>query len=206
MTEQRAARQRRADGEESRREVLDAAAAVAGERGYEGTSIAAVSARCGLPVSSIYRHFKDKDELIAAVIERSFHTWLATVTLPDEVADTSKDRVVELARDVAGALLEAPGFLRLGLMLALERHPEDPSARTVFLQLRGTAHRHFADIVREVEPSLDEHAVQLLTTYAVAATDGLFIAKEVGGDSVDLVRLFELHARAIFDAAAHLTG
>ncbi|SOD89368.1 transcriptional regulator, TetR family [Streptomyces sp. Ag109_G2-15] len=71
---------------ESRQRILDAAAEIAGERGYEGTSIAAVSAKCGLPASSIYWHFENKDNLIAAVIERSFETWLAEVELPDEGA------------------------------------------------------------------------------------------------------------------------
>ena len=69
-------RQRCADGELSRVRILDAATEIAAERGYEGTSIAAVSAKCGLPASSIYWHFKDKDDLIAAVIERSFQNWL----------------------------------------------------------------------------------------------------------------------------------
>ena len=69
-------RRTRANGEESRRRILDAAAEVAGERGYEGTSIALVSEKCGLPASSIYWHFENKDDLIAAVIERSFDIWL----------------------------------------------------------------------------------------------------------------------------------
>ena len=69
-------RRRRADGEISRTRILDAATEIASERGYEGTSIGAVSTKCGLPASSIYWHFKDKDDLLAAVIERSFGTWL----------------------------------------------------------------------------------------------------------------------------------
>ncbi|OOK81536.1 bacterial regulatory s, tetR family protein [Mycobacterium kansasii] len=68
-------RRGRADGELSRARILDAATEIAAERGYEGTSIALVSAKCGLPASSIYWHFKDKDDLIAAVIERSFGAW-----------------------------------------------------------------------------------------------------------------------------------
>ena len=58
-----AARRRRANGEESRQRILDAAAEIAGERGYDGTSIALVSERSGLPASSIYWHFEDKDAL-----------------------------------------------------------------------------------------------------------------------------------------------
>ena len=59
------ARRKRADGELSRERILDAATEIAAERGYEGTSIGAVSKKCGLPASSIYWHFKDKDDLIA---------------------------------------------------------------------------------------------------------------------------------------------
>ena len=44
----------------------------------------------------------------------------------------------------------------------------------------------------------------LLTTYAIAGADGLFIAKEVGGDSVDLIKLFDLHTGLIFESAVRL--
>ena len=88
---------KRANGVESRQRILDAAVEIAGERGYEGTSIAAVSAKCGLPASSIYWHFQDKDDLIAAVIERSFETWLAAVELPSEDTGTPLERVTAMA-------------------------------------------------------------------------------------------------------------
>ena len=38
-------RRKRAHGEDSRQRILDAAAQIAGERGYDGTSIALVSER-----------------------------------------------------------------------------------------------------------------------------------------------------------------
>jgi AcrR family transcriptional regulator len=206
MSEQRRERRRRADGEESRRRILDAAAEVAGERGYDGTSIAHVSAKCGLPASSIYWHFKDKDDLIAAVIERSFTSWLGAVALPGAESGTLDQRVTLMAVQIAKALLEAPDFLRLGLMLALERRPQEPSARAMFLQVRDVARQRLAEVVRTFAPTLDEASVQLLTTYAMAGADGLFVAKEIGGDSVDLVQLFELHGRMLIDAATRLAG
>src|SRR5437899_307165 len=95
MPTEQAPRKRRANGEESRRRILDAAVAVAGERGYDGTSIALVSKKCGLPASSIYWHFTDKDDLIAAVIERSFSRWLSAVSLPEFVS--SRERGTEMA-------------------------------------------------------------------------------------------------------------
>jgi AcrR family transcriptional regulator len=206
VTEDRPARRRRADGEESRRRILDAAVEIAGERGYDGTSIAGVSARCGLPASSIYWHFADKDELIAAVIERSFGRWSAAVTLPDADAGSPAERATAMAVAVAKALLDSPDFLRLGLMLTLERRPEEPAARAVFLRLREVAAGRVADVFRELAPDLPESSVRLLGTYALAGAEGLFVAREIGGDAVDLVALFDLHARTLIDAVARELG
>ena len=58
--------------------------------------------------------------------------------------------------------------------------------------------------MRDIAPELDHENVRLITTYAIAGADGLFIAKEIGGDSVDLIKLFDLHARLVFDAAVKL--
>jgi len=190
-------RRRRANGEESRRRILDAAAEVAGERGYDGTSIAQVSARCGLPASSIYWHFKDKDELIAAVIERSFVEWM-------KAFEVEGDDIVGLVVRIGKALVETPDFLRLGLMLTLERRPQEASARRVFLEVRTKTLARIREMVRAFAPGLGDRGVELLAVYAMAAVDGFFVAVEIGGDSVDLGALFELHGRVLVDAARHL--
>jgi AcrR family transcriptional regulator len=195
-------RRTRANGEQSRERILDAATEVATERGYEGTTISLVSKKSGLPPTSIYWHFADKDDLIAAVIERSFDRWTAALELPGGAM--VQERVADLGAQVAKALLDAPDFLRLGLMLALEHRPVEPRARQMFLQVRDAAFKRFEAIVRDLAPALDEEGVRLLTTYAISGADGLFIAKEVGGDSVDLVKLLDLHARLVFESAAKL--
>ncbi|MFD0059557.1 TetR/AcrR family transcriptional regulator [Streptomyces sp. NPDC056690] len=206
MTRQQEPRRKRANGVESRQRILDAAVEIAGERGYEGTSIAAVSAKCGLPASSIYWHFRDKDDLIAAVIERSFEAWLGAVQLPGEEAGSPRERVTAMAAGIAKSLIEAPDFLRLGLMLALERRPAEPRGRTVFLQVRETARAKVIEVIGELKPELEVNEAQALATYAVAGADGLFVQREILGDSLDLVAMFELHARLLFDAAEGMTA
>ncbi|MFB8079665.1 MULTISPECIES: TetR/AcrR family transcriptional regulator [unclassified Streptomyces] len=206
MTKPQTTRKKRANGVESRQRILDAAVEIAGERGYEGTSIAAVSTKCGLPASSIYWHFKDKDDLIAAVIERSFETWLAAVELPSEETGTPLERVTAMAGIVGKSLIDAPDFLRLGLMLALERRPAETRGRTVFLQVRDIARAKIADMARELVPDLDEDSLHALTTYAVAGADGLFVQREINGDDVDLVAMFELHAQLVYEAATRLAA
>ena len=197
-------RRRRVNGEASRARILDAAAQIATERGYEGTSIARVSAECGLPASSIYWHFKDKDDLIAAVIARSFADWSTAWHIPERGAGL--ERLQVMTTEIARALTSSPDFLRLGLMLALERRPVEASARAMFLQVRASAHdalvRGFSDLTEGLTPA----QVEQLVTFAIAGADGLFIAKEIGGDAVDLPAMFALLAGAIFDTAQRLAA
>jgi AcrR family transcriptional regulator len=200
--EQSKPRRKRADGELSRERILDAATEIAAERGYEGTSIALVSKKCGLPASSIYWHFKDKDDLIAAVIERSFASWMAAWQFPDE--GDAPDRMKGMAMQIAKALLDSPDFIRLGLMLALERRPVEARARAMFLQARAQAYGQLIGVIRELTPALTDAQTHQLATYALAGADGLFIAKEIGGDAVDLVALFEMHARVLYDTALRM--
>ena len=195
-------RRKRADGELSRERILEAATEIAAERGYEGASIALVSKKCGLPASSIYWHFKDKDDLIAAVIERSFAGWRAAWQVP--VEGTARDRLVGLAMQIAKALLDSPDFIRLGLMLALERRPVEPRARAMFIQSRVQTYNELTNALGGFTPGLTDAQIHQLVTYAIAGADGLFVAKEIGGDAVDLIALFELHAQALYDTALRL--
>ncbi|MEB3031417.1 TetR/AcrR family transcriptional regulator [[Mycobacterium] nativiensis] len=193
---------RRADGELSRTRILDAATEIAAERGYEGTSIALVSAKCGLPASSIYWHFKNKDDLIAAVIERSFADWRRAWQLPADGA--AQERLQGLAMQIAKALLDSPDFIRLGLMLALERRPVEARARAMFIQVRTQTYVELTSTLAELAAGLTEAQIHQLVTYSMAGADGLFIAKEIGGDAVDLIELFELHARVLYDTAMRM--
>ena len=153
---------KRADGELSRERILDAATEIAAERGYEGTSIALVSDKCGLPASSIYWHFTNKDDLIAAVIERSFADWAAAWQVPDEWSP--RERLVGMALQIAKALLDSPDFIRLGLMLALERRPVEPRARAMFIQTRIQTSEELAETMRGFEPRLTEAQIRQLVT------------------------------------------
>ena len=75
-------------------------------------------------------------------------------------------------------------FIRLGPMLALERRPVQPRARAMFIQTRAQTCDELAETMRGFMPDLTEARIHLLVTYAMAGAEGLFIAKEIGGDGV----------------------
>jgi AcrR family transcriptional regulator len=204
-------RKRRANGEESRLRIIQAATEVAGERGYEGTSIALVSDRSGLPASSIYWHFAGKDALIAAVIENSFDRWLAAMgdwswSTPSAQFEES---FVAAMQSTAKTIVESPDFLRLGLMLTLERRPVELLARSKFLELRQrtfdiifVAYRQLFD--ETDRGRLDDAAVRSMVSLAMAGTDGILIAYEADGDAVDVIEAFTTLAYGVLGAADRL--
>ncbi len=200
---QSASRQRktRANGVASRIAILDAAAHIAGERGYEGTSINAVSERSGLPASSIYWHFKNKDELIAAVIDRSYSDWIEALRrLADQDTTLSPVEMYSSGmRQSAEQLIQFPDFLRLGLMLTLERRPSEPTARQRFQATRVETLARLRRYLGRVFESLGEAEIEQLSVLTLAGSDGLFIAAESEG--IDIADGFETLARAVMGAA-----
>jgi AcrR family transcriptional regulator len=193
-------RKRRANGEASRRKILDAAAEIAGERGYEGTSINLVSERSGLPVSSIYWHFTGKDELIAAVIDRSFTEWVGRLQQPP--ADDEADPFHAGLRRTGQALADFPDFLRLGLMLILERRPDEPTARAKYIDARHVTIARTVRLYRRSFPDLEPAAIDQLAALTIALADGLFIANQVEGTPLD--HAFDLMATVIEATAERL--
>lgn len=57
------------DSNEKRAEILDAARKLFMEVGYEATSMAAIATSSGVAANTIYWYFKDKDELLIAVLD-----------------------------------------------------------------------------------------------------------------------------------------
>lgn len=193
---------RHLQGEESRQRILDAVIQIAAERGYEGTTLALVSKGSGLPVSSIYWHFGSKDELIAAVIRRSYDEWIEGLgPLPELSPDAERrELLTAILRHEVGGLMQHPEFLRFGLMLALEQRPEEPAARALFLEMRAESLARIVEglqLVVDLEGIDDRRLAPELGRLIMASIDGLFIASRAADSSLDLTPHLDLLAEAI---------
>ncbi len=122
----RSARRRRTQGErraETRRKVLDAAAAVFAERGYHGASLDDIADRAGLSKGSVYYNFASKQEFFVAVLRDRIGTRL------DEVRKT----LAMGATRERGAELAGTSFL--------ERAGDDPRWGALFFEFLAHASR-----------------------------------------------------------------
>jgi AcrR family transcriptional regulator len=202
---------RHVQGDSSRQKILEAALDIAAERGYDGTSVALVTEKTGLPASSIYWHFKNKDQLLAEALDFSYRRWRAVG--PPWAAGLEPlpfgSQVQNRFRQAATAYVEQPEFWRLGLMLALEQRIKEPAARIRYIQVREESlaaltewwGRLLADTFTDVDPA----AARTLARFHLAAMDGLFVATQAD-HSVDVQWLVDTLADGLSSAAPRLAG
>jgi AcrR family transcriptional regulator len=169
----------------SRSRILAAAAEIAAEVGYEGTTISRVTKRSGLPVSSVYWFFKDKDELLADVVRHSYRRWIAgqpTWVRPPDGTPWLPALTATLRTSLRGIAAE-PDFLRVGLMLTLQARPTESAARTLSLRIRDEVEQKITDWYAANLPSDSVRRrpglARNLAQVTLAATEGLFLAEQI---------------------------
>jgi AcrR family transcriptional regulator len=192
------------DPDSSRARLLDAAAVVAAESGYDGASISRICQRAGLPASSLYWHFKDKDDLLAAVIEHSYQEWFVAqpAWLPPEPGTTWQDALRAHFAVSLRSLADRPLFLRMGHLLLLLERDDPPAARARFVAVRRQARlvtrEWYADVLGAgTSPDLAD-AMSLMS---MVLSDGLFFSNQLDVPTWD-VELFDELVVTMLDAAA----
>lgn len=183
-------------GVESRQAILDATLAIASERGYDGTTIALVTERAGLPASSIYWHFGNKDKLLAAALEYSYRQWQSVVPTWQKRPDPADvgARVARRFETAARTLAEKPEFWTLGMMLSLRAWIAEPEALHAFRGFRAETEKELASWWAGV---LDPRAVECdpelpdrLGRFWVVMMDGVHLQLR-GSGAADSARLLD---------------
>lgn len=173
-------------GEQSRELILDATERLMATRGYAATSISDIRKACGLPPSSIYWHFGSKEGVLAAVMERGAQRYFAAIPTEAEF-ELQLAAVIELQE-------QHPEFLRLFLLLSLERS-QDPVAAEVVRRVRDRAISRFRDAIAlllpdDVPPAKARRVVTELAAVATALSDGIFLAEHLEPDATDIGRMY----------------
>lgn len=130
--------------ERTRNVVLEAAAELVAELGYGRVTVEAIAERSGVARSTIYRHWKQLPELLAAALAASVEG--------DAAPDTGELRadLVALVSEL-GALLTSARFSPLAMALIAESQ-RDPAVAEIHAQfLRGRQQRTAAAVARGIE-------------------------------------------------------
>jgi AcrR family transcriptional regulator len=173
--------------------LVDAAIELIAERGVRGFSVAEASRRLGVSAAAPYRHFTDRDDLLAAVAVRGLHVFAAMIAAEADDAQDPSQRLAAMTRAyVRFAAQERPLFetiFRAGVDKS--RYPElrrawEPvdalldvvheicvgdaaAADALALALEATAHG-YAVMLLEDEPEAGPQEIAAAADRAAAAT------------------------------------
>ena len=181
--------------------LVDAAVELIAERGVRGFSLAEASRRVGVTVAAPYRHFADRDELLAAVAVRALEVFAAMLAAEPGVDDDPERQLAAMARAyVRFAAEQRPLFETLfSAGLDKSRYPElkrayepvdafftlvddvcegdQAAADAVAGALEATAHGHAA-LLLDGEYGEGPDAVRSAADRAAAATLALIEGRE----------------------------
>ncbi|MEW2636208.1 ScbR family autoregulator-binding transcription factor [Streptomyces sp. NPDC048389] len=166
-------------GKRSRRSILEAAARVFDERGYDAASTNEILARTGLTRGSLYHHFPSKQAIALALVEAH-----GEALRPPE-RPVRLQSVIDLTLEFARRLQSDP-LLRASVRLTIEQSSFDCPPRTTYdqsfeaiLALLQEADRH-----QEVLPGVD---VQEAASTIVGSFTGLQTMSQAYSGRADLL-------------------
>jgi AcrR family transcriptional regulator len=175
-------RARDATKAETREALIAAGATEFAQKGVDGPSLDAICARAGFTRGAFYVHFKDRDDLLIAVLERvltSFHdAVIGTGSTPENLEQT-------IARYVAAHMLESPathGAGRWHFHDTLAACARIPALRERYLALQLEATRRVANAARagqRAKTVRSDVSAETLAQILILVTFGLGVATEI---------------------------
>jgi AcrR family transcriptional regulator len=142
-----------------RRDLLDAAAALAAEHGVAGTSVAGITSAAGLAKRVFYEHFADKEACFVELF-REFGAAHLRFALDKAEAATGRS-AWETIRSVIRALVTYQGAdPRLVAAIRAQARPDSPLAAAYDEQHRQTAELLVA-VARRLDSPLPEPTIRL---------------------------------------------
>ncbi|GHH30823.1 TetR/AcrR family transcriptional regulator [Lentzea cavernae] len=170
-----------AAGLSSRDDILNAARALIGEKGYDGMAVSDLCAKSGLPASSIYYHFGNKLGVLAALLERTseeLHTLFPSPSAFDHLPPL--ERLEAWFSAACQSLDERPDYLRLLVAVAVGPQKDAEAVQATVRRIRDNAHASwvsaltpiFAPKATKANKALVEH----LAVLGRALTDGLAVS------------------------------
>ena len=186
---------RHEEGARTRERVLSAAAELIASQGYAATSITKISKESGANPASIYWAFGSKEGLLAAVMERAAAGFFEQIEAPEGTD------LWEFLAGLADAFAGGPEFLRLLLVLSLERRSGDPQVLDAARRVRAGAVEGLTGAFESafpIENRFQRRAIsERLARFTLMLLDGVFVASQIEPDTTDLDRAFELIATGV---------
>ena len=144
--------------------LIDGAVQLIVERGVRRFSLAELSRRLDVTVAAPYRHFANRDELLAAVAIRALHAFCDALVAQSPLTDPPEQRLAAIAGGYVRFAAEQTALFGVLFGIGLDKKKRHPELREAYESVEGM----LAACVADLCPGDPEGAEQL--TDAIEAT------------------------------------
>jgi AcrR family transcriptional regulator len=195
---------RHVEGAQTRERILSVAATLLAQQGYAATSISQICKAADALPASIYWAFGSKEGLFAAVMERQAEVFF------EALPNIARTDLAAEADQMTRMFEEKPEFLRLMLVLSLERRDGDPAILEAARRVRRHAIERIAATLAPTVTLDDPQRVRAIceeaARFSLMLFDGAFIARQIDADPAKMHELFLTVAIGLRAMLDHLTA
>lgn len=160
------------DPQSAKGRLIQAAARLFRDKGYERTTVRDLAAEVGILSGSLFHHFKNKERILRAVMEEAILLNTETMKAALAEADNSKDRVLALIKCELASILGDTGAAMTVLVFEWRSLNEDSQAH--ILGLRDIYEQLWLDALNEAKDDglvvIDPFILRRLLTGALSWT------------------------------------
>lgn len=160
------------DPQSAKGRLIQAAARLFRDKGYERTTVRDLAAEVGILSGSLFHHFKNKERILRAVMEEAILLNTETMKAALAEADNSKDRVLALIKCELASILGDTGAAMTVLVFEWRSLNEDSQAH--ILGLRDIYEQLWLDALNEAKNDglvvIDPFILRRLLTGALSWT------------------------------------
>ena len=129
---------------DTKERILEAALEMFSRKGYDGTNIRELTASLGLVKSSMYRHFKSKEEIWNTLLDEMIAYYSARFGSPENLPPIpdSLEGLVEMTRQMTDVTIHDEKIIMTRKLLSIEQFRDD--------RARDLATKHFLTGLKEM--------------------------------------------------------
>lgn len=157
----------RADNYQERRsEILDAAASIFAERGFDGTSTSAIALKCGVSKALLYHYFASKEEILFEMLVTHCQFLVASAQATLRENDSAEEQLANVVGELISLYMSSQDK-HIALMnnlksLSAEQQKEIKELERTLVQI-------IKGIVAKLRPELSEPLQTSLAMYLMGA-------------------------------------
>lgn len=183
----------RPHGRLKRKRIIDAAAAILMESGYDGLVMREVAARAQTRLGNVHYYFPTKQALLLAIFDQESNAYARTLQDAVSAAGTREKKIVAIA-DASLSELGKPQQKMWRILVAVAQH--DPEALQILRRENELFHNAVAAELRKIEPRLAAQKARRIARIIWAMLDGFAIQITHAFDTTREINVLKRDARA----------